>query len=236
MSARQGKIAQLPLALREEINRRIEDGKTGRDILRWLNAHPTVTQLIQPDAEGLFITDQNFSNWRAGGYADWQRRREHVNELRELSQFSIQLAQASGGNLTEGAAAILAGKILELLEGINKTMAAAKEVDEVPDAAAIASLSESLSSLSDSLASLRTGDQNNRRLAQNEERLRLLQERLKQTQETLELEKKKFQRTTCELFLKWFDDARVKGVLAADDSTDAKTDKLGQIIFGSDWK
>ena len=37
--ARQGKIARLPHYLREEVNTRILNGETAREILEWLNEH-----------------------------------------------------------------------------------------------------------------------------------------------------------------------------------------------------
>ena len=231
MSARQGKIARLPFAIREELNRRILDGQSGRVILRWLNADPAVKKLLPEDAEGLNVTDSNLTSWRQGGYEDWRKQREHIETIQELSHYSIELAKASGGNLTEGAAAILAGKILEVLEAIHNAQSGGEMTPEQITACAGA-----LSSLSESLSSLRTGDQNNRRLSQNDEKLDLLKKRLAQTEEALKLEQKKYQRSTCELFLKWFDDVRVRTILAGADSNDAKTEKLGQQIFGEEWK
>jgi hypothetical protein len=233
MSARQGKIARLPAAIREELNLRLLDGQSGRVILRWLNAHPTVKKLLEEDAEGLLVTDANLSNWRLGGFEDWRRRREHVESLREMSRFSIDLAKASGGQLTEGAAAILSGKILEVLEGVQSL---SREGAPPQEPAQVAALAESLCNLSDSLASLRTGDQNNRRLAQNDARLELLKGRLAQTQQALELEQKKFQRMTCELFQTWFNDDKVKEILAGSEADDAKTERLGQRLFGEEWR
>ena len=78
MSARQGKIARLPFAIREELNRRILDGQSGRVILRWLNADPAVKKLLPEDAEGLNVTDSNLTSWRQGGYEDWRKQREHI--------------------------------------------------------------------------------------------------------------------------------------------------------------
>ncbi len=55
-------------------------------------------------------------------------------------------------------------------------------------------------------------------------------------QQALDLEEKKFQRLTCELFLKWYGDKKVKDIIAGDDSNDSKTEQLGQRLFGEDWK
>src|SRR6266436_6472801 len=37
-----GKIARLPLAIREQLNRRLQDGEIGRDLVVWLNSAPEV--------------------------------------------------------------------------------------------------------------------------------------------------------------------------------------------------
>ncbi len=37
---RNGKIARLPRAIRDELNRRMDDGQTGQELLPWLNGLP----------------------------------------------------------------------------------------------------------------------------------------------------------------------------------------------------
>lgn len=236
-SQRQGKIARLPFAIREQLNLRILNGERGSTILPWLNGLPEVSRILEEDFEGLFVSDNNLTNWRQGGYEDWRKRRESIERTKELATYSISIAQAAGGNLTEGAAAILSGKVLEaieLLDGLLKPGADGQKPDL--DAASITGMAEALAGLSESLTALRTGDQNNRRLRQNDEKLEILRKRLAQTEEALQLAQKKFQRSSCELFVKWFDDQRVKGILAGAEANDIKTEKLGQVIFGEDWK
>ena len=41
MSARNGKIAHLPNHVREQLNLRLLDGETGRELAAWLNALPS---------------------------------------------------------------------------------------------------------------------------------------------------------------------------------------------------
>ena len=45
MTARNGKVARLPKVVREELNRRLEDGQLGRELLCWLNGLPATAQL-----------------------------------------------------------------------------------------------------------------------------------------------------------------------------------------------
>ena len=51
--ARNGKIARLPRDLRDELNRRLQDGKQGGPLLVWLNALPTVLAVLARDFGGV---------------------------------------------------------------------------------------------------------------------------------------------------------------------------------------
>ena len=51
--ARNGKIARLPRDIREELNRRLQDGELGGPLLAWLNALPEVTQALAKDFDRL---------------------------------------------------------------------------------------------------------------------------------------------------------------------------------------
>src|SRR4051812_26935232 len=115
MAARNGKIAHLPETIREELNQRLLDGQTGRKILPWLNGLAVVKAEVKPNDEGVFITDDNLSNWRTGGYQDWLKRRERVTRIRELSSYAVKLV-GGGTNISDGAAQIASGQVLEVLE------------------------------------------------------------------------------------------------------------------------
>jgi hypothetical protein len=49
------------------------------------------------------------------------------------------------------------------------------------------------------------------------------------------LDKQRYQRDTCALFLKWYADERVKQIASSAAPQDEKVEKLGQTIFGDDW-
>ena len=55
-------------------------------------------------------------------------------------------------------------------------------------------------------------------------------------EQALSLEKQKFQRDTCGLFLKWAADQRAKEIAGSNESNAAKIERLGQLMFGEDWK
>ena len=42
---RTGKIARLPKAVREELNRRLQDGEPGTQLVEWLNSLPQVQRV-----------------------------------------------------------------------------------------------------------------------------------------------------------------------------------------------
>jgi hypothetical protein len=186
MRARTGKIARLPLAIREELNRRLLENEPASKILPWLNALPEMKSIIAEmgEAGGHQVgpcDDRNLSDWRNGGHADWVRRRDRMEGTKELAGYAVGLAKAGKGSISEGAAAIAAGKVLELLE-------AATEEGATP---------ETLKGLVGMVSELRAGDQGQTRF--DLERLKLTQneESLRQGREKIELLKLK----ACEAML-----------------------------------
>ncbi|HMJ04695.1 MAG TPA: hypothetical protein VK474_00430 [Chthoniobacterales bacterium] len=53
--------------------------------------------------------------------------------------------------------------------------------------------------------------------------------------EVLKLEEKKFQRTTCELFLAWHSDKQAREVASSGATNSEKIERLGKMLFGEDW-
>lgn len=70
-TTRNGKIAQLPMAVREELNRRLDDGESGPSLLAWLNALPVVQAMLD-SRSWRPINPPNLTAWRQGGYRDWR--------------------------------------------------------------------------------------------------------------------------------------------------------------------
>jgi hypothetical protein len=73
---RKGKIARLPRAIRDELNRRLDDGEQGIRLVEWLNGLPEVKKVLESDFEGRAITDGNLADWKNGGFLDWQAQQE----------------------------------------------------------------------------------------------------------------------------------------------------------------
>lgn len=97
MKTRVGKIARMPKEIREQLNRRLEDGVPGNDLIAWLNALPEAQKILAELFGGRPINKQNLSDWRLGGYRDWLHSRDSRIELREMMEEARSLDQASAG-------------------------------------------------------------------------------------------------------------------------------------------
>jgi hypothetical protein len=181
MAARTGKIASLPVDLREGVNRRKQGGATGREIIAWLNGLPEVEQRLRERfGDNWLINDQNFSDWFTGGYQDWLNRRQQLELARERAQFALQIAR-SGQHISEGGAAILAGEILEELEAMSQEEDKEKRLD-------------AMANLAELLQKVRSGDHSAEKLRQN-------RETIAQDKAKLDFEIEKFQTITSEKLL-----------------------------------
>src|SRR4051812_20333522 len=86
---RNGKIARVPVVVREELNQRLEDGELGERIVEWLNEVPVVQEIAAREWEGRGISEQNLSAWRSGGYRDWL-------EQRQVLELAVRLGENAG--------------------------------------------------------------------------------------------------------------------------------------------
>jgi len=210
--ARIGKIARCPETIRAELNQRLRNGQPAAQILPWLNALPEVQLALQTFFASQPVNDQNLSDWRQGGFADWEEKQSRTHRIKELASFAAKLAEAAGGRIAEGASAIASGKILELLEDVYDALD--------PD---------KLRAVVQSVAALRSGD-----MAQ--QRADIDREKLKQKDQELALARQKFQRDTCELFAKWFTDQRAIAAITSSTDNSERIERLGQLMFGDEWK
>jgi hypothetical protein len=210
--SRTGKIARLPLAVREELNHRLADGRPGPEILPWLNALPDVVVVLTTDFGGAPINAQNLSDWRHGGFEDWQKSKDRFHTTRLLAERAAELARAAGGNLAEGSAALLSGRLLELMEKLG---------DDTPV--------EDLALLIKSVATLRDGDIGRQRAEQD-------RQKIAQKDEELALAREKFQLESAETALRIVNDARAREIEAAPGSHADKLELMGRHIFGDLWQ
>ena len=114
---RNGKIARLPRDIRDELNRRLEDGQQSGPLLAWLNTLPAVRVVLAQDFDGCAVSKQNLSEWRAGGYTEWLARQETLAQTRELAADAKELTGATEGRLTDHLATVLAARYAAALAG-----------------------------------------------------------------------------------------------------------------------
>ena len=81
-----GKISRLPREIREQLNRRLDEGEPGNRLVAWLNELPAVRALLAAEFDGAAIREQNLTNWKQGGFRDWR-----------MEQAARGLVQASSG-------------------------------------------------------------------------------------------------------------------------------------------
>jgi hypothetical protein len=117
MMSRVGKIARLPREIREELNRRMDDGEPGSVVLPWLEGSPAVKQVMARHFGAAAVTKQNLSQWRQGGFAEWQAQRDLVGKTRELSNDAGELAGMVDGDITDRLATVVAAHYAGALAG-----------------------------------------------------------------------------------------------------------------------
>ena len=106
---RRGKIGRLPKAIREELNRRMQNGEAGRVSVEWLNSLPEVQTMLAADFGGEPISEHNLSDWRKGGLREWERHQEAWEWVREMGVQSDELETTTRGlELSEYLGAALA--------------------------------------------------------------------------------------------------------------------------------
>jgi len=176
--ARTGKIARLPHQIRQELNRRIQDGQPGTELVTWLNSLKKVNAVLKKQFNSQPINAPNLSDWMDGGYRDWLIQQETVDLLHLMQDNSDELTQAANRTrLSDLLAHRLAARILLLAQRLDQSTA-----DGPPDPRLLAELCANV-------VALRKGDH-------SAERLKLARDRLEFDHEsnTPDLEK---------LFPKW---------------------------------
>jgi hypothetical protein len=87
-----GKIGRLPYGLRAEINFKIRNGVPGVEILEWLNGTPETRRVLDRYFAGRPVSEQNLTEWKAGGYLAWERHAYATEWVEELVGKSEELA------------------------------------------------------------------------------------------------------------------------------------------------
>ena len=93
MKTGNGKIANLPSPIQEELNYRMNDGEQGNELVEWLNAKPEVAEVVNKLFDGRPISEQNLSQWRTHGYRLWHAHRTIVDGTLSLSDNTGDIAE-----------------------------------------------------------------------------------------------------------------------------------------------
>src|ERR1700730_3783269 len=88
---RTGKVASLPHNLRDQLNRRLQDGEDGETLIGWLNALPEVKRVLSAKFGGRPLNHQNLTEWKQGGFREWERHAESRALVRSLAGRSDDL-------------------------------------------------------------------------------------------------------------------------------------------------
>lgn len=154
---RNGKIARLPRAVRQELNRRLHDGEQGKRLVAWLNARADVRAVVEAEFGGNPIREQNLSEWKQGGYRDWLVQQEALEMAERTHQDAAELATANRSPLTDALAHLVTARYA----------AAARQVEETGSAEGWRRLRE----LCADIVELRRGDHSAQRLELERERM-----------------------------------------------------------------
>jgi len=98
---RTGKIARLPLAIRQELNQRLQEGEPGKQLVEWLNTLPKVNAVMKADFEGRPISESNLSEWKTGGFRSWEADQQAAAAVTSLMEASKDLETAHKHRMTE---------------------------------------------------------------------------------------------------------------------------------------
>ncbi len=217
--ARQGKIARLPHALREQVNVRLLNGESAATVLQWLNAQPAAVAVFKQLFNGEPATEQNLSNWRQAGYAEWLARREKTDSLKTLSAFALDLSKAAGGTIADGAAAITAGHLLEALEALPNLVVTGGSDDAEADPI------KGLIGMANAVSKLQKGQA-------ARDKIELDRRRVKQTDQQIALARDKFEKQTVSMFMKWAASKEAQAILTSGRPQRVQMTELRELMFG----
>ncbi len=126
--SRTGKIARLPRKIREQLNHRLQDGEGGLELVSWLNGLPEVKEVLAERFGARPINEVNLTEWRQGGFVDWERHEEALALVGNVAERSRDLeAEAEGEAIADRLAALLATELALYAETVLRETGDPKE-------------------------------------------------------------------------------------------------------------
>jgi hypothetical protein len=108
--SRIGKIARLPREIRAELNRRLRDGHCGRQLVDWLNSLPEAQAALERDFEGRPINETNLTEWKQGGYREWETHQEALTRAADLAADAKEITDLTRGQMADHLATLLTAR------------------------------------------------------------------------------------------------------------------------------
>ncbi len=113
---RNGKIARLPQTVREELNRRLQNGEMGTRLLVWLNGHPEVQRVLAADFGQRPINGPNLTAWKSGGgYQDWLAEQAALAQAKKWTAVAKEWEVSTEERYTDHLSTLLAARYAETL-------------------------------------------------------------------------------------------------------------------------
>jgi len=153
------------------------------------------------------ISKQNLSEWRAGGFAEWQARQETLDQARELAADAAEITAATDGRLTDHLATVLAVRYAAALHGWNG--------EATED---FRRKLRTLRGLCQDIVELRRGDHSGARL--------------KMEQERLERDREKTEEEVVAHFKRWLKNPEVRDLVCQDYVNPEERERRLREIFG----
>ncbi len=121
MKTRTGKIAQLPKPIRDDLNQRLQNGKQGPELLKWLNSLPETQDLLTEKYDHQPINRQNLSEWRHGGYEDWLRHQDREYRIQRIAEEGSDLQDREGqDDIFENTARIAIAELMTDIDDLHQ--------------------------------------------------------------------------------------------------------------------
>ncbi len=108
---RDAKIASLPQPVREQVNRRLQNGEATAQIAAWLNNLPEARDLMAAEFAGATIKKTDLAGWKLGGYRNWEAQQEALEAAAQFGQDAAEIARADGGQLADHLALCLTARL-----------------------------------------------------------------------------------------------------------------------------
>lgn len=227
--ARTGKIAALPLTVREQLNERLRDGEGGPQILPWLNEQAAAALASHPRWQAdTTINDNALSNWRNGGYVDWCKDLLKLDMIGRKVDLAARIA-ALGGSVNDAAAQIMAGDLLGVLDTAGTTIVGgADDGAEIPEGPDKIGLAIAIAKLLDATAKSRVAGVAEKKLDLDKVKVGQAAQKIEQSRSKLRLQWQQF----AGKFADWYEDQRAK--LIMDNAGSSRAQKIAALadLFG----